>query len=98
VSNFSRAPKGAGIRNEIGRGLVAEIDSFLHKCMRGTSLKVLRKHIWRAAGYETARQLQYWQKSDPKATMADEKNFRRILDMSPADFVVLLKKKDLIKS
>jgi hypothetical protein len=74
----------------------AAIDAFILKSKQETSLKVTRTSIWRAAGHSTARQFQFWQASDPKATAQDDKNFRRILAMNPADFEALLKKKSII--
>jgi hypothetical protein len=59
-------------------------------------LKVNRRHVWLAVGHTAARQFQFWQASDPKATAQDDQNFRRILAMSPADFEALLKKKGII--
>jgi hypothetical protein len=74
----------------------AAVDTFIVKCQQELSLKVNRKHIWRAAGHTTARQFQFWQASDPKATDRDNQNFRRILAMSPSNFEALLKKKGII--
>ena len=74
----------------------AAVDAFILKCKLEISLKVNRKHIWLAVGHTTARQFQFWQASDPKATMQDAQNFRRILAMNPTDFETLLKKKRII--
>jgi hypothetical protein len=74
----------------------AAVDAFILKCEQAISPKVNRKHIWRAAGHTTARQFQFWQASDPKATVQDAQNFRRILAMNPTDFEALLKKKCII--
>jgi hypothetical protein len=72
------------------------VDAFILKCSGELSLKVNRKHIWRAAGHSTARQFQFWQACDPKATAQDDQNFRRILAMNPTEFEALLKKKGII--
>ena len=72
------------------------MDAFILKCEQEISLKVIRAYIWRAAGHKTARQFQFWQASDPKATAQDDQNLRRILAMNPTDFESLLKKKGII--
>lgn len=71
------------------------VDAFLLQCNRESSggFKVIRKHIWLAAGHARARQFQYWQERSDKATCEDDRNFRRILSMAPAEFIALLKKK-----
>jgi hypothetical protein len=74
----------------------ALVNAFILQCKQVTSLKATRTLIWRAAGHSTARQFEFWQASDQKATAQDDQNFRRILAMSPTDFEVLLKKKSLI--
>jgi hypothetical protein len=74
----------------------AAVDAFILKCNQEISLKVNRRHVWLAVGHTAARQFQFWQASDPKATAQDDQNFRRILAMSPADFEALLKKKGII--
>jgi hypothetical protein len=85
---------GNPLNNPVDRR--ATVDAFILKCNQETSMKVTRKHIWRAAGHKAARQLQFWQVSDPKATTQDDQNFRRILAMSPDAFVDLLHKKGII--
>ena len=79
-----------------GNGTRAAVDAFILKCKTELSVRVNRKHIWRAVGHTTARQFQFWQASDPKATAQDTQNFRRILAMNPTDFEALLKKKGII--
>lgn len=76
----------------------AAVEAFILKCQQETSLKVSRTHIWKAAGHSTARQFQFWQASDPKATAQDDQNFRRILAMKPTDFIALLRKKGIISN
>jgi hypothetical protein len=74
------------------------VDEFLVRCnnLPGSGERILRKHIWMAAGHTKPRQFQYWQTRDAQATDGDEKNFGRILSMQPADFVSLLRQKDLL--
>jgi hypothetical protein len=80
------------------------VDKFLEKCnAAGEGPKVKKTHIWKAVGHTTARQFQYWQAGDDRhsggtrgATEEDDRNFRRILAMSPADFRALFQKKGLI--
>ena len=74
----------------------AEVDAFLQKCTQELSMKMTRKHIWRAVGHKTERQFQYFQAGNHKATDADRRNFPRILAMSPVPFLALLKRKGII--
>ena len=74
----------------------ASVNRFLLECSQKLTLKITRKHIWQAVGHKTARQFQYWQASDLKATAQDHPNFSRILAMSPAEFEALLKQKKII--
>ena len=74
----------------------AAVDSFLSSCEQETQLKVRKKYIWLAAGHKTARQFQYWQAGNNRATRQDDQNFRRILAMNPSDFLSLLKNKRII--
>ena len=75
----------------------ALVEAFLLECNRESArgFKVIRRHIWQAAGHTHARQFQYWQEQSEKATAEDDRNFRRILSMSPAEFIELLKKKGI---
>jgi hypothetical protein len=68
---------------------------FLLQCNRESAVgfKVIKKHIWQAAGHAHARQFQYWQERSDKATAEDDRNFRRILCMPPAEFIALVQKK-----
>jgi hypothetical protein len=73
------------------------VDEFLRKCNSARPpRRLIRQHIWRAAGHKRARQFQYWQNSDPKATKSDDINFRRILRMKPGDFIALLMKQNIL--
>lgn len=74
----------------------AEVDAFLMKCEKESSMRITRTHIWQAAGHRTARQFQFWQNSDPKATTQDDQNFRRIVAMTADEFLDLLKKQKII--
>ena len=49
-----------------------------------------------ASGHSSARQFQYWQEQSDKATAADDRTFRRILGMPPAEFIALLKTKRIL--
>jgi hypothetical protein len=73
------------------------VDDFLIQCNEESSAgsKVTRKHIWLVVGHKYARQFQYWQKGSSNATEEDDRNFRRILGMAPAEFVILLNQKGL---
>ena len=84
----------ASITNSTARR--AAVDAFLLRCRQETSLSATRKHIWKAVGHKTARQFQFWQANDAKATLQDDKNFRRILAKNPVDFESMLTKKGII--
>jgi hypothetical protein len=65
------------------------VDEFLERCnvaYHGPE-KIRRKHIWTLAHHSAARQFQYWQKHDKRATSADDEAFERILNMRPQDFI-----------
>jgi hypothetical protein len=74
------------------------VDDFLGRCNReaGLEVELVRKHISLAVGHKYPRQFQYWQASDPRATAADNRNFGRILRMTPAEFVKVLREKRAI--
>ena len=69
---------------------------FLDRCNEELNFRILQKHIWKAAGHGHARQFQYWKSSNPKATVADDINFRRILSLSSGAFETLLRSKAII--
>ena len=75
----------------------AAVEAFLGQCNKllDAGSKVVKKHLWQAAGHTDRRQFQYWQSGSEEATAEDDRNFRRILSMSPADFLAFLKKKDI---
>ena len=83
-------PQGEADRSAI-------VDKFLHECNAETNggFKVIRRHLWLAAGHARARQFELWQQGSDKATGNDDKSFRRILGMPPADFIALLAKKGI---
>jgi hypothetical protein len=93
-----RTDAGPGVNEVNGKGAERreKIDAFIQKCNQEMRVRTTRTHIWRAAGHRSPRQFQFWQASDPKATVEDDRNFRRILAMSPTDFAALLKKKSII--
>ena len=71
------------------------VDDFLARCNREYTGpgKLIRKDIWTQAYHKTGRQFQYWQKEDARATKTDDKNFERILAMSPCDFAAAVAKR-----
>ncbi len=85
---------------DLGTDRTKMVDDFLVQCNRESAVgfKVIRKHIWLAVGHARARQFQYWQEGSDKATDADDRAFRRILRMSPADFIAHLVKKGIFPS
>ena len=87
----------AGSFSEHGTDRRAQVDAFLAGCNQAAPKKINRKHVWQAAGHKGARQFQFWQASDEKATMQDDQNFSRLLAMKPAEFIALLQKKGLIR-
>ena len=82
------------------KGPVAErralVDTFLNQFQDQTGRKGTRKMIWQLARHQKARQFERWQSSDINATGADERNFARILSLSPSDFESELKKRGII--
>lgn len=78
--------------------LAALVSNFLQQCNEVVSVgdKVIRKHIWQSVGHSRARQFQYWQERSDKATDEDDRNFRRVLTMSPAEFISILRKKSIL--
>lgn len=91
-------PEAAMSATENGPDRSEMVDAFLLQCNReaGADFRVTKEHISRAVGHKTPRQFQYWQSRSDKATIADNENFRRILGMRPADFILLLKKKGIV--
>jgi hypothetical protein len=87
----------AGSFSEHATDRRAQVDAFLARCNQAGPKKINRKHVWQAAGHKGARQFQFWQASDEKATMQDDQSFSRLLAMKPAEFIALLKKKGLIQ-
>jgi hypothetical protein len=79
--------------------LKAKVDAFLLKCNQEPDLGITlrRKHIHLAVGHKTPRQFQLWQSGNTKATQQDNQNFTRILHMRPADFVALLRRRNIIQ-
>jgi hypothetical protein len=75
----------------------AMVDNFLGQCNAETNVgfKVIRKHLWQAAGHARARQFERWQKGSDKASAPDDRTFLRLLNMTPAEFVALVKKKGI---
>jgi hypothetical protein len=74
------------------------VTDFLLRCNRESAagVKVIRKHIWLAAGHAHARQFQYWQAGSEKTTDEDDRTFHRILCTPPSEFIALLKKKGIL--
>ena len=76
------------------------VREFLTRCNEepGCPERIYKKHIWMAAGHTTARQFQHWQSSDGEATSENEKNFKRILALQTADFLILVRKMNLLSN
>ena len=83
---------------ETAGGRRKAVKAFLASCNRTTQERIERHHIWEAAKYTWPRQFQYWLEAapPPKGTRACDTNIRRILDMTPANFVALLTNQGLI--
>ena len=75
----------------------AGVEAFLAECNEklDAGSKVVKKHLWLAAGHTHSRQFHYWQSGSDEATAEDDRNFRRILSMPPAEFLALLQKKGI---
>ena len=89
--------------NDTRTGRRAAVDAFLSRCQQDLPSKITRQHISRAAGHTTPRQFQFWQAGKDRlpgttrgATTTDERNFRRLLNMNPVEFLALLKRKGII--
>lgn len=72
------------------------IDQFLEACQKFSQARLTRKHLWRAAGHRSGRQFEYWQNGSEKATGEDNRNFERILAMSPKEFVIQLRRRKIL--
>jgi hypothetical protein len=72
------------------------VDVFLLRCHESLASRILRRHIWQSVNHENPRQFQFWQAADPKATNADDRNFRRVLALKPKEFEQLLRQKGLL--
>jgi|SRR5579884_2263587 len=81
----------------IGEKRREQIDTFLKNCNAVSSRRISRSHIWRMTGHSTARQFEYWQSANKKASPADNRNFLRVLQMAPQDFLAALKRKGLLQ-
>jgi hypothetical protein len=75
------------------------VDDFLNRCNQELAIgsRIVKHHIWQAAGYKQGRQFLYWQQGNAKATGVDQRIFSRILAMAPGDFILLLRKKHCLK-
>jgi hypothetical protein len=67
------------------------IDGFVQK-MREHGHPISRKDIWQAARYEDATEFERFQREDPRATAGSRRQFDRILNMSPEEFIQNLNK------
>jgi hypothetical protein len=77
----------------------AQVDDFLRRCNLEPDLpcRIWRKHIWLSVSHRTARQFEYWQAASAKATPEDHKNFSRVLNQTPSDFIAQLVQLKLLK-
>lgn len=73
-------------------GRRAQIDGFIESVTRAQQ-KITRKDIVIVAGYNERRGLERYQAGDPKASRESIRTFDRVLNLSPAQFVVELNKK-----
>jgi hypothetical protein len=74
----------------------AQVSAFLVACNRSCQTRLRRRHIWLLVGHARGRQFEYWQACSEKATAGDNRNFVRVLGLSPEDFIDQLKRKHLI--
>lgn len=73
------------------------VDALLAHCNSQQEHKVMRSHIWRAAGYSVPKSFEDWQAMAPKASKACHTKIHRILAMSATAFLAELKRKHLIE-
>jgi hypothetical protein len=83
-SGSQMSPKGAAADGPNERR--TQVQEFLAHCNQELPFKVLKRHIWTAGKYKSARQFQHWQANSKHATLQDKSTFPRILAMSPHDF------------
>jgi len=93
---FFQATTGVAPARPDYRDRRAEIASFLEACQRESKVKLFKHHLWRSVGHTNRRQFEYWQAESDKATDEDDRNFRRILGMTPQAFLDLLRRLKLI--
>jgi len=82
-----------------------KVDYFIEECLRETSIRINKRHIWMVAGHKCPRQFEYWQAGTDRAprgrrgaTLQDDLNFRRILALRPIGFIDLLGKRGILKT
>jgi hypothetical protein len=76
-----------------------EVEAFLLRCNQQPDLpvRVQKAHLWLAARHRAARQFQYWQSGNSKATRSDDQTFRGLLALPPAEFIARLRRMGLLK-
>ena len=74
------------------------IGDFISRVSQSTGRRIIKKDVWMVAGYTNATEFERFQRDDPRATASAKKNFERVLQMGPEDFVRMLDmKKDQLK-
>jgi hypothetical protein len=97
-SSESSRPQHHGVARKAASGTATRnrVDAFLDACNEISTKRIRRKHIWLAAGYKEAREFEYFQKEDRKATDTARRNFERILHYEPRKFIGILNEKGLL--
>ncbi len=67
------------------------IEAFIQK-LADNGYQITKKDIWQVAGYTEPTEFERFQRGDERTTKACERNFMRVLNMSPESFVAVLKK------
>ena len=94
VAGCWETPETAGSfsDSDTEEGRKAVIEEFIEK-MTEAGHKCSKKDIWTAAGYTDATEFERFQRNDSRATKSAAKNFTRVLNMTPEEFIKLLKVK-----
>jgi hypothetical protein len=70
----------------------ALVDGFIASLLEA-GRKITRKDIWTVAGYKDATEFERFQRGDDRTTKSAITAFTRVLNMKPADFILVLDKK-----
>jgi hypothetical protein len=94
VKGSAESAEGDAIPEVKGNPVAAErrakVDMFISRV--GKIRAITRKDIWTVAGYKDATEFQRWQRADKRTTESADRNFTRVLNMTPEKFIDALRK------